>query len=298
MYLWTSEFVSKGHPDKVADQIADAVLDVYLEGDPQSRVACEVTITKDFVLVTGEVHSQCRPDIEQIVKATLRRIGYDSQEAGFNVNQCEILNKLHEQSPEIGAAVAKDGAGDQGMMFGFASAETHCHMPLAIYLAREIIRVLEADREANPETPLLPDAKSQVTLALRDDGTLDHVQTVLVSTCHRSRYSVEQIQDYVKALILDKMLPQLPEREVADAFGGRSTSSIRQGHGAWAARPRIPDSADARSWLTTTEPTVRLAEAPSAARTPRRWTAAQPTLPATSPRTWWQPGWASGLKSR
>ena len=111
------------------------------------------------------------------------------------------------------------GAGDQGMMFGFASAETHCHMPLAIYLAREIIHVLEADRETNPETPLLPDAKSQVTLALRDDGTLDHVQTVLVSTCHRNRYSVEQIQDYVKELILHKMLPHLPEREVADAFG-------------------------------------------------------------------------------
>ena len=107
--LWTSEFVSKGHPDKVADQIADAVLDAYLEGDPQSRVACEVTITKDFVLVTGEVHSQCRPDIDHVVKATLRRIGYDSQEAGFDVHHCEILNKLHEQSPEIGAAVAKDG---------------------------------------------------------------------------------------------------------------------------------------------------------------------------------------------
>ena len=225
MYLWTSEFVSKGHPDKVADQIADAVLDAYLEGDPQSRVACEVTITTDFVLVTGEVHSECRPNIDHVVKTTLRRIGYDSQEAGFNVHQCEILNKLHEQSPEIGAAVAKDGkgselgAGDQGVMFGFASAETHCHMPLAIYLAREIIHVLEADRETNSETPLLPDAKSQVTLALRDNGTLDHVQTVLVSTCHRNRYSVEQIQDYVKALIQDKMLPHLPEHEVADAFG-------------------------------------------------------------------------------
>ena len=218
MYLWTSEFVSKGHPDKVADQIADAVLDAHLACDPESRVACEVTITKDLVLVTGEVNSLAKPDIEEIVKSTLERIGYDRPETGFDLHRCEIINRLHAQAAEISGAVQKGsrggelGAGDQGMMFGFATAETLCHMPCAIYLAREIIRTLEADRETNPDTPFFPDAKSQVTLALRRRRDLDHVHAIVVSACHRAQYTLEtQSATYVKELVLRKMVPSSPE---------------------------------------------------------------------------------------
>ncbi|MEI8371822.1 MAG: methionine adenosyltransferase [Planctomycetota bacterium] len=237
MYLWTSEFVSKGHPDKVADQIADAVLDSYLTGDPESRVACEVTITKDLVLVTGEVNSLAKPNIEDVVKSTLKDIGYDRPETGFDVHRCELINRLHAQAAEIGGAVNKGGrggelgAGDQGMMFGFATAETLCHMPSAIYLAREIIRTLEADRQTNPDTPFFPDAKSQVTLALHDDGTLDHVHTIVVSACHRSKYTVDMVRDYVKELILRRMLPNLPEPMLRDAFD--KAKYILNPAGAW-----------------------------------------------------------------
>jgi S-adenosylmethionine synthetase len=237
MYLWTSEFVSKGHPDKVADQIADAILDAYLTSDPESRVACEVTITKDLVLVTGEVNSQCSPKIEDIVKATLDRIGYDRPETGFDVHRCEIINRLHAQAAEISGAVNQGGrggelgAGDQGMMFGFATAETQCHMPPAIYLAREIIRTLETDRETNPDTPFFPDAKSQVTLAIQEDGMVDHVHAIVVSACHRRKYQVVAVRDYIKELILRTMLPNLPEEGLRDAFG--NAQYILNPAGAW-----------------------------------------------------------------
>jgi S-adenosylmethionine synthetase len=218
MYLWTSEFVSSGHPDKVADQLADAILDAYLTGNSKSKVACEVTITKDFVLVTGEVNSPASPDIEAIVRTSLVRIGYDGGHAEFDGRTCVIVNKMHVQSHQIHQAVAEGGAGDQGLMFGYATNETHCHMPVAIYLAREIIRELEQDR-VNPGSPLLPDAKSQVTLALHDDGSLDHVDTVVVSACHRPHVGLQAIQDYVRDLIVGKMLDRLPEGNLADAFG-------------------------------------------------------------------------------
>ena len=237
MYLWTSEFVSKGHPDKVADQIADAVLDAHLAADRNSRVACEVTITKDLVLVTGEISSSAKPNVEDLVKLTLERIGYDRPETGFDLHHCQIINRLHEQSKEIRGTVEKEGrggelgAGDQGLMFGYATAETQCHMPPAIYLAREIIRTLEADREHNPHTPFYPDAKSQVTLALNDDGSLNHVQAIVVSACHCRSCSVETVRDYVKELVLHKMLPELPEAPLREAFG--DVEFILNPGGAW-----------------------------------------------------------------
>ncbi len=237
MYLWTSEFVSKGHPDKVADQIADAVLDAHLAGDPESRVACEVTIIKDLVLVTGEVASLAKPNIEEVVKTTLTDIGYDRPETGFDVHRCEFINRLHAQAAEINQAVKKGGrggelgAGDQGMMFGFAAAETLCHMPCAIYLAREIIRTLENDRQTNPDTPFFPDAKSQVTLALQDDGTLDHVHTIVVSACHRRNYTVDMVRGYIKELILRKLIPSLPESMLRGAFD--KAEYILNPAGAW-----------------------------------------------------------------
>jgi S-adenosylmethionine synthetase len=234
VYLWTSEFVSDGHPDKVADQIADAVLDAYLAGDPRSKVACEVTITRNFILITGEVASRHAVDVPQVVRDTVANIGYTSDAAGFNAYTCEIVNKMHRQSDEIHRAVVRGeelAAGDQGVMFGYATDETHCYMPLSVYLAREIITELEMDRRQNPDSPLLPDAKSQVTLSLNDDGSLNHVHTVVVSTCHRSNCQVEAVRDHVKALIRGRMLPRLPEKNVAEAFD--AAQYILNPSGAW-----------------------------------------------------------------
>lgn len=219
-YYWTSEFVSSGHPDKVADQVADAILDAHLADDPNSKVAVEVTITGGFVLVTGEVASEAKPDIEHIVRQTIANIGYDRDEVGFNAWTCEVMNRLRSQSPEINKAVGEGGAGDQGMMFGFACNDTHCYMPPAIYLAREIIAELEHDRRHNPDSPLLPDAKSQVTLELDGGGKLLRVDTIVISACHKPRYSLGAIREYVQRLVCKDMFTRLPEAHLVAAFDG------------------------------------------------------------------------------
>ena len=164
MYLWTSEAVSNGHPDKLADQISDAILDAYLTEDPRAKVACDVVVTQGTVLITGEVKSRQHPDVKEVARATLANIGYTSDKIGLDAHTCQVVSKLHEQSPEINRAVGQGEelrAGDQGIMFGFATNATHCYMPLSIYLAREVSRELQNDREMNPDSPLLPDAKSQ-----------------------------------------------------------------------------------------------------------------------------------------
>jgi hypothetical protein len=184
-----------------------------------------------LVVVAGEVHSRHKVNVEQVVRTTLAGIGYGSDEAGFHAHTCTVVNRMHEQSQQIRQAVVRGeelAAGDQGVMFGYATDETHCHMPPSIYLAREIIRELQQDRRQNPDSPLRPDAKSQVTLALNDDGTLDHVQTVVVSTCHRASCHVRAVRDHVKRLILE---PRLPEKCLADAF--RKTEFILNPSGAW-----------------------------------------------------------------
>lgn len=189
MYRWTSEAVSSGHPDKVADQIADAVLDAYMVIDPLERVACEVTCCKDLILVTGEVSSSKQVDVESIVRGKLAEIGYIGGDTCYDNKTITILNKLNTQSGQIAAAVAKSdgdiGAGDQGIMFGFACDETADYMPLAHNLAFHIINVLENERKMNPFSILLPDAKSQVTVAYDDEGNAMYIDTILVSTQHR-----------------------------------------------------------------------------------------------------------------
>ena len=159
-YLFTSESVSEGHPDKVADQISDAILDEYLRQDPTAKVACETLVTTDFALVAGEIKSTAHVDAEPIIRETIRRIGYNKPEYLFNADTCEVMNRLHEQSPDINQGVerAKDedqGAGDQGMMFGYASHETANYMPLALDLSHRLLQELaairrEAQRHALP----------------------------------------------------------------------------------------------------------------------------------------------------
>ena len=207
MYLWTSEAVSSGHPDKVADQIADSILDAYIKIEPSTRVACEVTCCKDIILVTGEVSSREKINVDEIVRKKLIQIGYNSPETSYDGQNVKILNHLNTQSSQIAEAVAKEdgniGAGDQGLMFGFACDETKTFMPLAHHLSFVAINALEtARRDSNSN--LLPDAKSQITIAYNDDGTPNHIDTVLVSTQHKENVfkNINELQPYVHNIIL------------------------------------------------------------------------------------------------
>ena len=208
MNLWTTEAVSDGHPDKVADQISDAILDAHLRVDPMARVACEVAVCSDLVLVMGEITCAEEIAIEPIVRKTLCDIGYNGEESGYDGNTIDILNKLHKQSGEISGGITKEdgvlGAGDQGMMFGFACDEVQSPvlMPMTHHLAFEIINELEKDREKE-ETILLPDAKSQVTVRY-EDGVPIHIDTVVVSTCHKTMVTMGDLQGYVRHNILKK----------------------------------------------------------------------------------------------
>jgi S-adenosylmethionine synthetase len=223
MYLWTSEAVSSGHPDKVADQIADSILDAYLAKDPNSRVAAEVTILKDLVLLSGEITSQAE-DInpEEIARARLNYIGYNSPERSFDARLCDVLTHINTQSPQISSAVHRAdgdlGAGDQGLMFGYATDETENLMPLAHTLAFELINLHDNDvingridlsekkvrrlSSTRWDSLFYPDAKAQVTLAYNDDGTPDHVHTVVFSTCHKEGATQGDLYGYVNEKIL------------------------------------------------------------------------------------------------
>jgi S-adenosylmethionine synthetase len=223
-YLFTSESVSEGHPDKVADQISDAILDEYLRQDPTSKVACETLVTTDFALVAGEIKSKAHVDAEPIVRETIRRIGYDKPEYLFNADTCEVMNRLHEQSPDINQGVerAKDedqGAGDQGMMFGYASDETASYMPLALDLSHRLLQELAAIRREKTDMPYLrPDAKSQVTIRYSDDHKPEAIDTIVISTQHDEFDASEsKMLDKIKADVLAVLIPRVKAGLSADA---------------------------------------------------------------------------------
>ena len=189
-YLFTSESVSEGHPDKVADQISDAVLDQLLAFDPNSKVACETLVTTGQVVVAGEVKSEAYVDIQDVVRRTIARIGYTKAAYKFEAESCGILTAIHEQSADINRGVDRtepqeQGAGDQGMMFGYACNETDTYMPLPLALAHEFLSVLaEIRREGKEMTYLRPDSKSQVTIEYDDEGRAQRIDTIVVSTQH------------------------------------------------------------------------------------------------------------------
>ncbi len=214
-YLFTSESVSMGHPDKVADQISDAILDHCLTADPYSRVACETLVTTDLVVVAGEITSKADlspATVERVVRDAVREIGYVDPGIGFAADTCKVLNHLHPQSPHISMGVDVGGAGDQGMMFGFACDETHTKMPLPIYLAHRLVENHANKRKAGELPFVRPDAKSQVTLEYNADGTPHRIHTVVLSTQHddsavvtkngQKFFSNEARQELVKKLIL------------------------------------------------------------------------------------------------
>ena len=189
-YLFTSESVSEGHPDKVADQISDAILDKLLAYDPNSKVACETLVTTGQVVLAGEVKTKAYIDMPLVARQVIKRIGYTKGEYMFESNSCGVLSAIHEQSPDINRGVEREdpmnqGAGDQGMMFGYATNETENYMPLSLDLSHRILRVLaEIRREGKVMTYLRPDAKSQVTIEYDDNGKPVRIDTIVVSTQH------------------------------------------------------------------------------------------------------------------
>ena len=215
-YIFTSESVSAGHPDKVCDQISDAILDAYLSADPESRVACETMIKNNLVFVAGEITSTAKPNIEEIVRKTIVEIGYDDDSLGFNGNNCEIKNLLSQQSPDIAQGVnegegenLEQGAGDQGLMFGYACNETDTLMPLPIDLAHKLVKK-QTDLMRSKELEWLrPDAKSQVSVIYEDDGkTIKGLSAIVLSTQHSETVSQNEIKDSVMKNIIEPTVPK------------------------------------------------------------------------------------------
>ncbi|MDD7772012.1 MAG: methionine adenosyltransferase [Firmicutes bacterium] len=214
--IFTSESVTEGHPDKVCDQISDGVLDAILSKDPNARVACECAATTGMVLVMGEISTNCYVDIPKVARETLKKIGYDSPEAGFNGNTCAVLTAIDDQSADIAMGVDSSydeadttGAGDQGMMFGFACDETEELMPAPIYYAHKLCRKLTEQRRSGALGWLRPDGKSQVSVQYGENGQVERIDTVVVSTQHAADIS---IQDLREAVIEQVIKPTLPAR--------------------------------------------------------------------------------------
>ncbi len=201
--LFTSESVTEGHPDKISDLISDAVLDAILEEDPDARVACEVTVTTGLALVVGEITTNSRVDITNIVRETIREVGYDRAKYGFDCDTCAVLSALDEQSPDIAMGVNRDGAGDQGMMFGFACDETEEYMPMPISLSHKLCRRLTEVRKTGILPYLRPDGKSQVTVEYNEDGSVKRIDAVVLSTQHDENVDIEVLrQDVMREIIL------------------------------------------------------------------------------------------------
>lgn len=214
-YLFTSESVSEGHPDKIADQISDALVDHFLAFDPDSKVACETLVTTGQVILAGEVKSKTYLDLQQIARDVINRIGYNRSEYMFEANSCGILSSIHEQSPDINRGVERkkpeeQGAGDQGMMFGYASSETENYMPLALDLAHRILRELSAIRKEGKQMKYLrPDAKSQVTIEYNDDNTPRRIDTIVVSTQHDEFGEEEKMLAKIKNDVIKILIPRV-----------------------------------------------------------------------------------------
>jgi S-adenosylmethionine synthetase len=205
-HLFTSESVTEGHPDKVADQISDAILDAILAKDPRGRVACETMVTTGMAFVAGEITTSTYVDIPKIVRSTIKGIGYDNPHYGFDYETCAVITSIQEQSPDIAMGVDTGGAGDQGMMFGYATNETPEYMPLTISLAHRLTRKLAELRKKGVLKYLRPDGKSQVTVEYVD-GKPVRVDTVVLSAHHDKAAKSKDIQHDLKRLAIDKVIP-------------------------------------------------------------------------------------------
>ena len=220
-YLFTSESVSEGHPDKIADQISDALIDNFLAFDPHSKVACETLVTTGQVILAGEVKSNTYIDVQQIARNVIEKIGYTKSDYMFEAKSCGVLSAIHEQSPDINQGVDRgkpeeQGAGDQGMMFGYAVNETENYMPLALDLSHALLRELAALRRENNEiTYLRPDAKSQVTLEYSDDNKPVRVNTIVISTQHddfdTEKKMLQKIKEDIVKILIPRVIKKYPQ---------------------------------------------------------------------------------------
>ena len=220
--LFTSESVTEGHPDKMADQISDAILDAILKDDPNGRVACETFVTTGLVFVSGEITTDCSVDIPHVVRETIRGIGYTRAKYGFDCDTCAVMTAIDEQSSDIAMGVDKAlekkegatdafsqiGAGDQGMMFGYACNETEELMPLPISLAHRLTKKLSEVRRADEHSLLLPDGKSQVTVEYDDDNNPVRVDTVVISVQHRAEASLDELRPYIIEKVIKTTIPE------------------------------------------------------------------------------------------
>lgn len=235
-YLFTSESVSEGHPDKVSDQISDALIDHFLAFDPQSKVACETLVTTGQVVLAGEVKTNTYLDVQSIARETIRKIGYTKSEYMFDANSCGILSAIHEQSADINQGVERanpedQGAGDQGMMFGYATKETDNYMPLALDISHKILQELSAIRNNEPEVIgyLRPDAKSQVTIEYSDNNVPQRIDTIVVSTQHDDFASEQEMLQKIKADIINIVIPRVKAKlrpEIQSLFNDNITYHI------------------------------------------------------------------------
>jgi len=220
-YLFTSESVSEGHPDKVADQISDALIDNFLAFDSDSKVACETLVTTGQVVLAGEVKSNIYLDVQKITRGVISKIGYTKSEYMFDANSCGVLSAIHEQSDDINRGVDRDtkeeqGAGDQGMMFGYATKETANYMPLALDLSHKILQVLaDLRREGNDIKYLRPDSKAQVTIEYSDDNIPQRIDAIVVSTQHddfdEDETMLAKIREDIKNILIPRVKAEVSE---------------------------------------------------------------------------------------
>ena len=228
-YFFSSESVSEGHPDKVADQISDAILDQFLAYDPHAHVACETFVTTGQVVLMGEVSSEAYIDLQTVARNTINKIGYTKAEYQFDGNSCGILSAIHEQSQDINRGVDRadeeeQGAGDQGMMFGYATNETESYMPVSLDLSHLIVRTLaDIRREGKEMTYLRPDSKSQVTVQYSDESIPERIDTIVVSTQHdefdEDERMLAKIKDDVINILIPRVKQQIHSQKVLDLFG-------------------------------------------------------------------------------
>src|SRR5687767_11831944 len=258
-HLFTSESVTEGHPDKIADQISDAILDAILAQDPVGRVACETLVTTGLAIIAGEITTSCYVDFPKIVRDTIKDVGYTRAKFGFDSETCAVLSSIHEQSPDIAQGVDPGGAGDQGLMFGYATTETQELMPLPIMLAHKLVRGLSEARRSNDLEYLRPDGKSQVSVEYENERPV-RVDTVVVSTQHSSTVSNDTLREDITDRIVNKVIPA----ELMDSK--TRVLIIRPAASSSAVPTATPVSPGARSSSIPTAARLRTAGEPSRAR--------------------------------